>query len=223
MRWLRVAAVVGVMLVGAGCANAIDGAAVAPPGTRGSATVSLTSDGYGYELGSPGAPTAIEIFTEPQCPACARLQMFHGSEMAEYIDRGDLVVTYRPVAFLDASPSGYSHRVINAMFLAAEPDTGIPAAAVQNFVQELYWQADPSQRDQYLAGIASTARLPQDVIDRIAAGRPDVDTVAVDNTNRAELGHIAPIATPTVYNLNTREVIDTSDHEWLKNLVVAFS
>jgi hypothetical protein len=35
MRWLRVAAVVGLVLVGAGCANAIEGVAVAPPGTRG--------------------------------------------------------------------------------------------------------------------------------------------------------------------------------------------
>jgi hypothetical protein len=148
--------------------------------------------------------------------------MFHGSEIAEYIDRGDLVVRYRPVAFLDTSPSGYSHRVINAMFLTAEPDTDMPAAAVQDFVQELYWQADPSQGDQYLASIASAVRLPQDVIDQIAAGRPAVDAVAVDNTNRAELGHIAPIATPTVYNLNTKEVIDTSDHDWLKNLIVAF-
>ena len=222
MRWLRMAAVIGLMLVGAGCANAIGGVAVAPPGTRGSGTVSLTSDGYGYELGSPGAPTAIEIFTEPQCPACARLQMFHGSEMAQYIDRGDLLVTYRPVAFLDTSPAGYSHMVINAMFLAVEPDAGIPAAAVQDFIQELYWQADPSRDDQYLASIASTARLPQDVIDRIAAGRPAVDAVAVDNTNRSELGHIGPIATPTVYNLNTDEVVDTSDHEWLKNLIGAY-
>ena len=56
----------------------------------------LTGDGFGIQLGQPTARVALEIFIEPQCSLCARLEMFQGGEIADYIDSGDLVVTYRP-------------------------------------------------------------------------------------------------------------------------------
>jgi hypothetical protein len=227
MRWLRVAAVVGVMLVAAGCAKAIDGVAMPPPGTRPTATVMLADDGFGIQLGRPAAPVALEIFIEPQCPHCAALMMFYGGEIADYIDRGDLRVTYRPVTFLDTPPqgggtptaTGYSHRVSNALFLAAA-DADLPAGGLQNFVDELYWQADPSRDDRYLANIGELARLPQRLIDRIGAGAPAVDTVAMDQANEKRLNEIVHIvAAPTVYDLDRKKVVDTSGNEWLKRLV----
>ncbi|MGB8500968.1 thioredoxin domain-containing protein [Mycobacterium sp.] len=74
MRWLRMAVVVGVM---------------------------LTGDGFGVQLGTSAARVALEIFIEPQCSHCARLMMFHGGEIADYIYSGDLRVTHRLVTFLD--------------------------------------------------------------------------------------------------------------------------
>lgn len=220
MRWLRVAAVVGVMLAGAGCANAVNGVAVAPPGTHPTASVTLADDGFGIRLGRPAAPLALEIYIEPQCPHCARLMMFHGGEIADYIDSGDLQVTYRPVTFLDTSATGYSHRVSNALFLAAAPDADLSAAELQNFINELFWQADPSRDDQYLAGIAEMARLPQPLVDRIGAGDPAVDTVAMDNANQKRLDDIQQIvATPTVYQLDAHRVVDISGNDWLQKLV----
>jgi protein-disulfide isomerase len=220
MRWLRVAAVVGVMLVGAGCANAVDGVAVAPPGTHPTASVTLADDGFGIRLGRSAAQVAIEIYIEPQCPHCARLMMFHGGEIADDIDSGDLQVTYRPVTFLDNSATGYSHRVSNALFLAAAPDADLSAAEMQNFINELYWEADPAQDDQYLASIAEMARLPQPLADRIGARDPAIDTVAMDNANQKRLDGIQHIvATPTVYNLDARQLVDTTGNDWLKKLV----
>lgn len=220
MRWLRLAAVVGAMLVGAGCANAVDGVAVAPPGTHPTASVTLADDGFGIRLGRSAARVALEIYIEPQCPHCARFMMFHGGEIADYIDSGDLQVTYRPVTFLDKSTTGYSHRVSNVLFLAAAPDADLSASEMQNFINELYWQADPTRDDQYLASIADTARLPQPLVDRIGRGNPAVDTVAMDNANENRLAGIQQIvATPTVYDLDTHQVIDSSGNNWLKNLV----
>jgi hypothetical protein len=220
MRWLRVAAVVGVMLVSAGCANAVDGVAVAPPGTHPTADVTLADDGFGIRLGRSAAQVALEIYVEPQCPHCARFMMFHGGEIADYVDSGDLQVTYRPVTFLDKSATGYSHRVSNALFLAAAPVADLSAAEMQNFINELYWQADPSRDDQYLASIAEMARLPQPLVDRIGARNPAVDTVAMDDANEMRLGGIQHIvATPTVYDLDTHEVVDTTGNNWLKRLV----
>jgi protein-disulfide isomerase len=219
MRWLRVAAVIGVLVVSSGCATAIDGVATAPPGTHPAGTVMLADDGFGIQLGRPSAPVAIEIFIEPQCPHCAALMMFHGSEIADYIEGGDLRVTYRPVTFLDAAATGYSHRVSNALFLAAA-DADLPASGFQNYVEELYWQADPSRDDRYLASVAETARLPQELIDRIGAGAPAIDTVAMDAANEKRLnGILHTVATPTVYDLTTDSVVDISGYEWLKRLV----
>lgn len=179
----------------------------------------LADDGFGIQLGRPVAPVALEIFIEPQCPHCAAFMMFHGGEIADYIDGGDLRVTYRPVTFLDSAATGYSHRVSNALFLAAA-DAELPASGVQNFVEELYWQADPSRDDGYLANIAEMARLPQRLIDRIGAGSPAVDTVAMDTANEKRLNGILDIvATPTVYDLTTHAVVDISGNDWLKRLV----
>jgi Thioredoxin len=219
MRWLRVAAVIGVLVVSTGCAKAIDGVAAAPPGTHPAGTVMLADDGFGIQLGRPSAPVAIEIFIEPQCPHCAAFMMFHGSEIADYVEGGDLRVTYRPVTFLDSAPTGYSHRVSNALFLAAA-DADLPASGLQNFVEELYWQADPSRDYRYLASVAETARLPQKLIDRIGAGAPAVDTVAMDAANEQRLnGILHTVATPTVYDLTTDSVVDISGNDWLKRLV----
>jgi protein-disulfide isomerase len=220
VRWVRAAIFVGVVLIAAGCAKAIDGVAAPPPGNEPTATVMLTADGYGIQLGKPTARTSIEIFTDPQCSYCARLQMFQGGEIADYIDNGRLLVTYRPLASLDASPAGYSHRVSNALFLAAAPESDLPAVAVQSFVQQLYWDSDPSRDDQYIATIAGSARMPQPLIDRIASGKPAVDTVAMDAANRTLLTDVRRAnSTPTVYDLNARTVVDTTNNKWLKSLV----
>lgn len=217
MWWLRVAAIVGVVLVGAGCARTVDGAAVAPD-TDPTETVMITADEYGIELGWPAARVALEIFIEPQCSVCAGLEIFHGGEIADYIDSGDLVVTYRPLTFFDSTPTGYSHRVSNALFLAADAD--LPAVAVQGFIQQLYWDADTSGGNQFLANIAATARLSQHVIDRIGAGDAAVDTVAMNTANHQRLNEIGGADTvPTVYDLNAHHVVDTGDNNWLKRLV----
>lgn len=212
-------AAVGVLLVGAGCAKAIDGVATAPPGTHPTAVVTLAEDGFGIELGSPAAPVNLEIFIEPQCPHCARFMMFHGGEIADYLNSGDVHVTYRPVTFLDKTNSGYSHRVSNALFLAAA-DTELPADGFQNFVDELYWQADPGRDDRYLATIAEMARLPQSLIDRIGTGESAIDTVAMDTANQKRLNDILHVvATPTVYDLNKHQIVDTTGNDWLKRVV----
>lgn len=216
MRWLRVAAVAGVILSGASCAKTIDGAAVAPA-TNPTETVMITGDGFGIQLGKPTARVALEMFIEPQCSLCARLEMFQGGEIADYINSGDLVITYRPVTLPGPPPSSYSHRASNALFVAAGAD--LPAVAVQAFVQQLFWDADPSRDNAYLATIAATARLPQPVIDRIATGSPAVDTVAMDAANRKQLNDIGADTVPTTFDVNAHTTVDTADNDWLKRLV----
>ena len=58
------------------------------------------------------------------------------------------------------------------------------------------------------------------VADRIAAAAFVVDTTAVNDANKARLKEENPTnpGTPTIYNLNTRSVVDTQDPGWLDAL-----
>ncbi len=126
--------VVALVVLVTGCSREITGVAQVDP--HGPPTA-LSKDGFGIMAGDPNARIHIELYTEPQCSHCADLQKDFGDELASYINLGQLVVTYRPLTFLDDKPGGYSDRVSNALFLAAAgPNTS--AKAFQAFVQDLW-------------------------------------------------------------------------------------
>lgn len=184
------------------------------------ADVPRTDDGNGVLLGSPLAPVQLEIFCDPQCPYCAELESTDGDKLAGALAGGRLAITYRWLTFLDGRHhNDVSARVADALFVAADPAT--PPAAYQAFVQDLYHHqsADgPSNGD--VAAMARDSGVPEWVADRIAAGDNVIDTAAVNDANRARLKDESPEhpGTPTVYNLNTKSVVDTHDSGWLDAL-----
>jgi protein-disulfide isomerase len=184
------------------------------------ADVPRTGDGDGVLLGSPIAPVQLEIFCEPQCPHCAELEDADGDRLAGALTGSRLAITYRWLTFLDGRHhNDVSARVTNALFVAADPAT--PPAAYQAFVQDLYHHqsADgPSNGD--VAAMARDSGVPDAVADRIAAGDIVVDAAAVNDANRARLKEEEPDnhGTPTVYNVNTKSVVDTQDSGWLDAL-----
>jgi Thioredoxin len=101
----------------------VEGQAVVPSATDPKADVLLTEDGFGIQIGKPFAPAAIEVFTEPQCTHCADFQFFFGTQISDYLDSGELVVTYRFLTFLDERADGYSHMVANAFFTRRRPES----------------------------------------------------------------------------------------------------
>jgi protein-disulfide isomerase len=219
MGWRRAATVLLLALVVA-CDRPIDGTALAPAGLDPQAEVRITDDGFGIRLGKPSAHAAIEIYIEPQCSHCAKLEMLKGDEIQDYIGRGDLQVTYRPVTFFDMTSDGTSHRVSNTFFLAAARDMHVTAVQLQNYVQEWYWQAMAGADDGYIGQVAQDARLPQSLVDRITAGAAALDTTAMDAANRARLSELCHCAAaPTGYDLNAERLVDLTDDDWLKNLV----
>jgi hypothetical protein len=68
--------------------------------------------------------------------------------------------------------------------------------------------------------MARESGLPDVVADRIAAGDNVVDAGAVNDANKAGLKEANPDnpGTPTIYNLNTKSVVDTQDPAWLDAL-----
>jgi Thioredoxin len=184
------------------------------------AYVPRTFDGDGVLLGSPIAPVQLEIFCEPQCPHCAELESDDGDRLAGALASGRLAITYRWLTFLDGRHhNDVSARVTNALFLAADPAT--PPTAYQAFVQDLYHHqsADgPSNND--VAAMARDSGLPDWVADRIASGDSTVDASAVNDANKARLKDENPDnpGTPTIFDLNTKSVVDTQDPGWLDAL-----
>ena len=126
MRLASIVAVVGIAAAASACTSMVEGRATLPAGTDPKADLMLTEDGFGIQIGKPFAPAAIEIFTEPQCTHCADFQFFFGTEIADYLDSGELVVTYRFLTFLDEGTQGYSHMVANDFFAAADPKGVLP-------------------------------------------------------------------------------------------------
>ncbi|HEX9831926.1 MAG TPA: thioredoxin domain-containing protein [Mycobacterium sp.] len=223
MRISRVASVLAIalVLVVAGCTTQVTGTAQRDPAQP---PLTLSEDGVGIVAGFDDAPTRIEIFTEPQCAHCADLQKDFGDQFAYYIGVGALKITYRPLTFLDSGSNGYSARVSNALFLAAEGDA--TGTQFQRFVKELYahqqrTKGGPGPTDDEMAEMATTAGMPDTVADRIAGGGSAINTSDMDDTNFEYLYAIDPLATgtPTVYDPANDEKIDIYDNEWLTTLM----
>lgn len=182
--------------------------------------VPRTLDGNGVLLGSPIAPVQLEIFCDPQCPYCAELESADGDRLAAALAGGRLAITYRWLTFLDGRHhNDVSARVTNALFNAADPAT--PPTAYQAFVQDLYHhQSAEGPTNSDVAAMARESGVPDWVADRIAAGDSVVDTTAINDANKARLKDENPDnpGTPTVFNLNTKNVVDTQDSGWLDAL-----
>ena len=105
MRTARLAGVISVLALAAddvGCASLITGTAVARKQVSG-AGVALADDGNGVVLGTiqDGAPAAVDIFIEPQCPHCGYFVAEYGDAIAKYLATNRLTITIRPLTFLD--------------------------------------------------------------------------------------------------------------------------
>ncbi|WIM87385.1 thioredoxin domain-containing protein [Candidatus Mycobacterium wuenschmannii] len=181
------------------------------------ADVPRTFDGNGVLVGSFFAPVQLEIFCEPQCPYCAELEATDGDKLAAALASGRVAITYRWLTFLNARHhNDVSTGLVNALFLAADPATS--PTAYQAFVQDLYrHQSHDGPTTDAVAAMARESGLPDLVADRIAARDDAVDPHAVNDANKARLKdeHPDDPGTPTVYNLNTRSVVDLQDPGWL--------
>ncbi|MCV7329852.1 thioredoxin domain-containing protein [Mycobacterium cookii] len=184
------------------------------------ALVPRTLDGNGVLVGSPVAPVQLEIFCDPQCPYCAEFESTDGDKLAGAVASGRVAITYRWLTFLDPRHhNDVSARVTNALFVAA--DLATPPNAYQAFVQDIYRHQSkdgPSAGD--VAAMARESGVPDWLADRIASGDNVIDAGAVNDANSARLKDESPDnpGTPTVYNLNTKSVVDTQDSAWLDAL-----
>jgi protein-disulfide isomerase len=74
-----------------------------------------TADRYGIPRGDADAPVTVTVYEDFQCPFCAHLEAHVEGLLADEVQKGNVHVVYRPVAFLDhESTTDYSSRAQNA-------------------------------------------------------------------------------------------------------------
>jgi protein-disulfide isomerase len=229
MRSKHVIAVVALVVLVAltGCSRGIPGTAKGDPNPP---LVEVTQDQYGIRVGLADAPVQLELYTEPQCTHCAKLQKDFGDQFAYYIGTGQLAITYRPMTFLDTpATNGHSGRVANALFVAATPG-GMPGGAsqttarqFQHFVEQLWAHQQPGgvgPSDAELADFARKADVPDFQVHAMETGanvKSATELVDMESTNFEFLYEVDPAntGTPTVFDLNAGEKLDIYDSDWL--------
>jgi protein-disulfide isomerase len=113
------AAVAGVLLVAVtGIGVGVQAARASRPSGPVPQAVSVAE---GVTVGRSSARLTIEIYEDPQCPACRQFELEAGAAVADWVEAGTAKVNYHIISFLDgASTTRYSSRAANAMYCAAD-------------------------------------------------------------------------------------------------------
>jgi protein-disulfide isomerase len=78
-------------------------------------------DGYSVVIGDADAPDTITVYEDLQCPVCAAYEDATAGKVEKAVERGDVKVDYRMLAFLDrASTTDYSSRALNALMVVLD-------------------------------------------------------------------------------------------------------
>lgn len=148
----------------------------------------------GVTVGRSSARIAVDIWVDPQCPACAQLEAESGAAIADWIDAGTIRVNYHVVSFLDqASTDRYSSRATNALYCGAD-------AGVFDRYQRLLFANQPAEGgpgltyDQLVQAGRQVGATGAE-FERCVRDRPYADFVA-RITDRASRDGV--LSTPTV-------------------------
>lgn len=64
---------------------------------------------------APDDPVEVVLYEDFQCPACRAFEAASGQYLQKAVEKGDITIEYRPIAFLDRmSSTNYSTRSLNA-------------------------------------------------------------------------------------------------------------
>lgn len=116
------AVVIGILAIGVMNSNknetAVDGNAKLPPG------VSSDTE-YGFVVNPDADAPSVEIYEDPQCPACANFEVKFGPTVQQLAADNDIKLSYHPMVFLDTNlRTDHSVRATGAWGCAVEAGVG---------------------------------------------------------------------------------------------------
>ena len=135
------------------------------------ATPANLATGGAMVPGQADAPTTVEIYFDPMCPACGAFEKANQASMAQRLAAGDFKLHLYPMAFLDRQSQGsqYSTRAVNAL---ATVHTERPDLTWDLF-NALYTnqpaEGTEGLTDQQLAELAQGVGVPATVTGKFAA------------------------------------------------------
>lgn len=130
------------------------------------------TDVGGVQVGQAGAPVAIRVYLDYQCPACKAFEESNADYLTSLVAAGTASLEYVPVSILDRfSSTRYATRAANAAFCAADAD-----AAKFEAVNEALFAAQPAENtpglsDSALGDIVVGAGAPESARECVLRGR----------------------------------------------------
>lgn len=154
-----------------------------------------TADG-GIPVGPGGVGTTgdgdvvVEVYYDPACPWCQRLEAMYGEALLEMVEAGGVTLVHRPLAFLDARWGGtYSTRAVHALAVVAD---AAPARYPALHAQLLEHQPEAGEPagldDDEIAALARDVGVPEDVVARFTATVTTGYRVATDGGTEQHAG-----------------------------------
>jgi len=96
---------------------------VAPAGVNDDYGFEYTAADAGGEAAAGTDPVKVILHEDFQCPACQSFEMQSGAFLNDLVKKGEIVIEYRPISFLDkASQNEYSSRALNAALCVLDAD-----------------------------------------------------------------------------------------------------
>jgi protein-disulfide isomerase len=173
--------------------------------THGSATVPPgANDKFGIYRGDASAPVTVTIYEDFQCPFCKEFEEQLGPTLSADVDKGEIRVEYRPIAFLDdASTTKYSSRALETAACAlADGGPGVFAKLHDLLFQNQPEEGSAGLTDDQLAGLAAQAGADKAAVSSCQA-KGTYDAWAARATDQSSKDGIT--ATPT-YLVNGKAV-----------------
>ena len=148
----------------------------------------------GVTVGRSSARVTLDVYEDPQCPACRQFETEAGAAIADWIEGGTAKVNYHVISFLDgASTTRYSSRAANAMYCAAD-------AGVFQRYHDLLFANQPAEGSagltyDQLVQLGRQAGATGDAFDACVRNRPYADFVSRISEQASRDGILG---TPTV-------------------------
>jgi hypothetical protein len=143
------------------------------------APAAATADG-GIPVGPGGVGTTgdgdvvVEVYLDPACPWCQRLEAMYGDALLDLVEAGGVTLVHRPLAFLDARWGGtYSTRAVHALAVVADEAPERYPALHALLLQHQPEAGDPAGLDDdEIATLARDAGVPADVVAGFTTAAP---------------------------------------------------
>ncbi|MCX4091144.1 serine/threonine protein kinase PknE [Nocardia sp. alder85J] len=192
------------------------------PTTPPAAGIQLLDDGV--RIGTPNAPTTIDMFNEPICPPCGKLLTTFSPDIQSGIDSGRLAVRFHLLDFLDdrSASRNYSTRAVAATRCVAQSGDAVAylktyqGLFTPNFQPSEDGRTDHSDSD--LAQLARGAGASAATADCITSGRLMDLARATAAQGEDRLDELMPggYSTPAVFEGTVK--VDTSRSDWVTRL-----